>query len=393
MTSRKITLKIIPYKNPGGTLAFRVSGMIYGERIQKNFPTQAEAEVFMHGLVAAANQGESSPARIAPTTFATDADLREAELAFHRLRAKIPDGSLISAVDHYLARATRAGGDIGAAEAIDDFLARRRGRGNRDNTVRGTAAVLRAFVRTAPIRRISEFTPARAEAFIFDEKISVRTRRDRRDLLHNWAEFLVGQNLLAVNFVAAIERPKVERHGAVTILTVAQGRRLLDAAATEPAGRKKARGAMLPYFAIGLLSGIRPEECKRLGEDWAQFSFENKIISGFKPKTRRPRTVEIHDNLLAILRQCRERGLAPGFFSKKAFDRIRAVAGVAGAWHNDLMRHTFASHHYAWKRDIGHLVKNMGNSEDVLRQSYLNETVLAAEGEALFKITPVLGSN
>jgi hypothetical protein len=94
------------------------------------------------------------------------------------------------------------------------------------------------------------------------------------------------------------------------------------------------------------------------------------------------------DNLKTILQACKKRGLPPGFFSKKAFDRTRKSAGLGEDWDNDILRHTYASHCWASKRDLNYLVKNMGNSEDVLKQSYLNEGVIASEGQALFEIRP-----
>lgn len=59
----------------------------------------------MNGLLAAAGQGESSRRRVTTTNFPLDTDLHEAELAWARLRAQVPKGSLITAVDYYLAHA------------------------------------------------------------------------------------------------------------------------------------------------------------------------------------------------------------------------------------------------------------------------------------------------
>jgi hypothetical protein len=58
--------------------------------IQKNFPTHAEAEVFMNGLLRAANQGQSSRQQIMPTNFSSERDLRDAESAWFRLREAAP---------------------------------------------------------------------------------------------------------------------------------------------------------------------------------------------------------------------------------------------------------------------------------------------------------------
>lgn len=341
----------------------------------------------MNGLIGAANQGESSRQRVATTTFPQDADLREAELAWQRLRRQQPQGSLVTAVDYYLANAGQVIRDGPSLEIVDQFIERRRERGNKENTVSVARAILRKFIAAEGVARISQFTHENAQKFVFDTTVAVRTRRDRLDQLFNWAEYLVKQRFLARNFVADIDRPKVTYDGVITTLTVAQVLALLQAAASEPVGRQRVRGAMLPYFAVCALSGVRPDEAKRLGPDWAWFSKENRVITGFRAKTtQKVRTVEIHPELVEILEYCRQKGVAPSQFSVKAFNGIRAKVGVFANWDNDILRHTFASHHYAWKRDMGWLEKNMGNSEDVLKRSYLDQTILRSAGRKLFTV-------
>ena len=156
--STKFTLKIIPFTNPSGNLAYRVTGMVYGERVQKNFPTFEEARTFMNVLIAYAGQGESSPTRIATTTLMLDADLHEAQMAWQRLRTQVPKGSLITAVDSYLSHAGDVIKDCGTLDAIDRFAEHRRSRGNQDNTVETTNSVLKKFVRVAKVSKISDFT-------------------------------------------------------------------------------------------------------------------------------------------------------------------------------------------------------------------------------------------
>jgi hypothetical protein len=129
--------------------------------MQKNFPTELAARTFMHGLIAAANQGETSRPRVATTIFPEDAKLREAELAWQRLRQKMPRGSLITAIDYYLANAGEMIKDGVALEILDQFCARRRERGNKENTIADGRIILRKFLTEAGVSRISEFTPDR----------------------------------------------------------------------------------------------------------------------------------------------------------------------------------------------------------------------------------------
>ena len=201
----KPSLKIIAFRNRGGTLSSRVTGTV-GEgdakqRMQKNFPTREEAEVFMDGLIDAADQGESSPTRPANTIFPTNDELREAELAWKRLRAKLPEGSLVTAVDYYLEHAGKVIKDGEAKQILDDFIEARRLRGNHDNTLAVAKSILSKFLRVAGIKKISEFTQERATMFVLDESVGLRTRRDRKDQLYNFAKFLLKNSYLAENVV------------------------------------------------------------------------------------------------------------------------------------------------------------------------------------------------
>lgn len=373
----------------------RVTGTISGHSVQKNFPTRDAAEVFMDGLIRSANQGKSAPTRAALTIFQTDQELHTAELAYQRLRTALPTGSLMTAVDYYLTHATVVVVDIEAEKAIENFKERRLRRGNQAITAEITASILKKFVGNpkAKIARVSGMSPEKVKAFIFDTSVEVRTRRDRYDLLHNFSVFLLDEKHLAKNLTEGIDRPKVTNDGEVAVFKVAQCQALLDAAAAEPCGRKRIKGAMLPYFASCMLSGMRPDEVKRMKPDWSNFSFENGVITGFRAKKKQTRTVAMHDQLPGILEKCKAAGLAPGYFSRKAFEQIQRAAGVKvdgeeSAWDNDILRHCYGSHHYPLHNDLGYLIKNMGNSEDVLKQSYLNFTVLAKEGAAYFQMKP-----
>lgn len=395
--STKITLKIIPFTYPTGNQVWRVTGRILGRIVQKNFPTYDQAEVFMSGAIKAATQGKNGPrTRLVQTIFQNDQDLHAAELAFSKLKAALPNGSITTAVDYYLEHCTAVVVDTLATMAVEKFTTAKRALGGQKITASVTGSILRLFLRRQGIARTSEITAERAKAFVFDEAIAVRTRRDRHDLLHNFFEYLTAEHHMAKNLMDGIDRPRVTNESEVSVFTVEQCQKILDVAATEPGGRHRVRGAMLPYLASCLLSGLRPDEAKRMKPDWSNFSFANGVIVGFRAKVKRTRHVGMHDRLTGILTACKEAGLAPGYFSRKAFEAIQRKAGLRkvvdgneqSAWDNDILRHCYASHHYALHADKGFLMKNMGNSEDVLDQSYLNLTVLKEDGAKYFAMQP-----
>jgi site-specific recombinase XerC len=204
-------------------------------------------------------------------------------------------------------------------------------------------AVLKRFLKDTSITNISEFTKQRAEAFILDDSVVMRTRRDRLDQLFNWAKYLVGKNYLQHNFVADIERPKVKHTGKPTTLKAEQVLKLLQVAAKDPVGDDRVVGGMLPFFAIAALSGLRPEEAQRLEPDWEWYSKENALITNFKAKIN-VRSVEISPELIEILDYCRAKGLHPSAYTVRGFNRIRKVAGVFDKWDNDILRRKVEIH-------------------------------------------------
>lgn len=135
---------------------------------------------------------------------------------------------------------------------------------------------------------------------------------------------------------------------------------------------------MLPFFAVGVLSGVRPDEAPRL--TWANFHLDedHRIIEVNEAKGGRTRRqVAICEPLWRILTWCKEQELQPGFYSRRQFIRVRKLAGVFDLWEKDLLRHTYASHHYALHKDMKNLPSTMGNSERVLFQHYIRPVPIA----------------
>jgi integrase len=403
--SKKFTLKIVPFKNPSGKFVHRVTGRVLGIKVEKNFPTHEQAEGFMDECLERSTQGKSAPTRrTARTSFKTDADLRVAEHAQQRLAEKCPGVSILTVVDDYLARTVLVLTPISAKEAIEKFGEALTGRGALDVTKNQATTVLSAFVKRFNAGMMVSDMPKNVESWVYDTTVGLRTRRDRYDLLVNFSKFLQSRRHLACSLTAGLTRPRVPDDGDVTILTVQQCQRLLDAAALEPCSRHRVRGMMLAYIACCLHSGLRPEEVKRL--TWQQVSFENRVITGFRAKvSSRSRTVQMSDQLREILLACKNAGLPLGYFSRKAFEQIQCAAGIRvvlapsetvlgkeeiqSGWDNDILRHCYASYSYAaLPGEKGNLIKNMGNSETIVDSAYLNLTIHAPDGVMFLAMRP-----
>ncbi|HTQ31313.1 MAG TPA: site-specific integrase, partial [Opitutaceae bacterium] len=76
---------VTQFENSSGTLAWRVEGRINGVRFRRNFKTKEEAAAEKAALEVSAAQGCNL--RAIPTSLA-EAQVREAEAAFHRLTGR-----------------------------------------------------------------------------------------------------------------------------------------------------------------------------------------------------------------------------------------------------------------------------------------------------------------
>ena len=137
---------------------------------------------------------------------------------------------------------------------------------------------------------------------------------------------------------------------------------------------------LLPYHAIGLFAGIRPMELQRLA--WSDIDLREKHIH-IRPevsKTGRRRIVDMEPNLCAWLGGFIARGgdatglVTPSVNLRKQLREVRSTAGV-GDWHQDVMRHTYASNWLAQHGDINKLTLFMGHeSTDMLWKHYHKAT-------------------
>ncbi len=140
--------------------------------------------------------------------------------------------------------------------------------------------------------------------------------------------------------------------------------------------RRLVEAAQLPEhremrFSLHLLlyNGVRPQEVARLSERHIQPEQGRVIIPAAGSKTAGGRVLP--------LRKVKSLRGVPLRIPRNWQNRWRALrraAGFsAGHWQADVCRHTFASYHAAYFRDLGALQLEMGHrSTDLLRSRYLN---------------------
>ena len=171
----------------------------------------------------------------------------------------------------------------------------------------------------------------------------------------------------------------------VEILSVAEAKNLL-----EVARRDEAAQFFVPYLALGLFLGLRPEEASRLHWDKIDLSQNTIEIRAEKTKVKATRHIQINPLARAWLKAFRPQkatGVLPlsEYRRRVAWDRIRNLAGwrvwepnkvIDGKqghlkeWPDDCLRHSYASYWLPIHNDRPKLAEHMGTSVGVIREYY-----------------------
>ena len=190
---------------------------------------------------------------------------------------------------------------------------------------------------------------------------------------------------ISSNPVTPVVKFKISR-GVPDVLTVQQSEELMQYVSSFK------EGAMVPYFALALFSGIRTGEDGEL-QKLANHADKGKLIDlkngviHIQPeisKTGQYRQVKIRENLSRWL----VRYPLP-ILPKNHHSMIKAVRKHFKLTH-DVLRHTFFSMHIAAFDSVGRAALEGGNTEGIIRRHYLNMTS-AKEGKRFWKIKPEAG--
>lgn len=164
---------------------------------------------------------------------------------------------------------------------------------------------------------------------------------------------------------------------------------------------------LVPYLAIGIFAGLRPEnELGRL--DWSNINLKSHkiIVEAKNAKTKKKRLVPISENLAAWLETVPETERAGKiYYYRRALRRVLGQEQEARAkrraiiearaeqrtgrkyfgpmpdetpapevlrWGQDIMRHTFGSYRQSVIQNINQLCEEMGNTPRIARAHYLD---------------------
>lgn len=202
-----------------------------------------------------------------------------------------------------------------------------------------------------------------------------------RRLLNCFFNYALQQNWCRENPVKRIQMWR-KRERVISALTLLEVSRLMECAANS------AHSCCAPAVGVMLWAGVRPVEVARLF--WADVNMAEKMVRILPraSKTGGARLVTMQPVLVRWLQRFRngakdDARLVPMNWTRR-WRALREAAGLA-PWHPDTLRHTFASYHLRYFRDIHRLQMEMGHSSArLLFSRYLNLQGLSWENAAAF---------
>ena len=215
-------------------------------------------------------------------------------------------------------------------------------------------------------KRIRSITPQECRDYLHQAFDTPRQRNKARLVLSGIFSTAIKRGWCAENPILKVEPEKlVEKR--IIPLTKEEIERVMSAAESYNGG------SCLAATAIMLYAGVRPHETARLS--WKDVHLDDGVIyiSPQHSKTGGARCVTIHPPLAKILSKIQKDGeilICPPNWLRH-WTALHKAAGFTH-WQQDVLRHTFATHHLATFRSYAELQLEMGHrSVDLLRSRYV----------------------
>jgi len=348
--------RVKPLKHP--SFKWVVRGKEQGKWVRTYFRKKSDAETHAElKNTELLNQG----------TEAAQFPLALRVMAIECERDLLPFGkTLRDAVNFYIPHLQRASKARPVEDVVKEALASKKADGLKKPTLIEFGHRAGHFAKAFPARDIGSITTEEIEVWLRTTFPHAVSRNNNRKAVVNLLNFAVSKNYITSNPAAGIKRAR-EARSEIRILTPGQVSDLLTNAGSE----------ILPYFAIAVFAGVRPEElASPLKSDasleWSDVKWAQGIIRvrAEVSKVGKARNVKIEPTLATWLKPYRStKGRIAPVKWREYFRNTRTAAGIQ-EWPADCLRHSFASYWLETYRDAPALALEMGNSVDVILERY-----------------------
>lgn len=400
----KSRFKITKFKNPSGAQVYRLSGTLNGKRIRENYKSREDAAAKRQEYDIEHLNGQSDGQTVW-TTLTHDQN-RDAIAAVNILKRAGIQRSLTFAANYLTEHFKEAANQATVDEVSQIYLdARSRDQERGLITARQYDSIYRELFTLKKVfgsRQLDELQSQELKAYLEGElkdsrrAASLKTWNNRRGYLSTFFKFCRSEKYVAEDPVLDVPKFKVRnQRGSADTLTTKQAKDFMHWLEKYKGKQNKNKtwwgtpGCMVPYFALTLFAGIRPDygtgEMGKLRQEHIRFDTDVILIEPAVSKVREKRSVKIQPNLRAWLEK-----YPLDRFPIIPDRRFRAMfMDVRKHWSlpHDVMRHTFISMTVGAFRSVGDAALQAGNSEAIIRKHYL-DLKSVEEADKFWQIVP-----
>lgn len=267
-------------------------------------------------------------------------------------------------------------------QAIDETVLAKRTENRRERYIDELENYLEKFAAGRTEAFVDTITVAAIEQWFDGRNEALSTRKSNLGRLAAMFDVCWRRDYVRENVCLKIASPTLDK-APPAILTVGQAETMLRLC------RKKSP-KMVPWLALGMFCGVRPEELEKLKFSDLDLKHKRLKIDHAASKVRRRRTVPLNATALAWLR-LRKLGkptanIAPNKTTLRRHRRaLRDAAGIV--WVQDILRHTAASYLLQQHEDAPRVAHWLGHSPRTLENDY-KDLVNPADCKKFWALTP-----
>jgi integrase len=405
-------MKVTRVKDVGRRLPWKLDGYFGGRRVRLFFATKGEAEA--ERLRLSGERGETGKAgdRLSPRERVVFAELRD------RLAER--GATMEEAVGFFLEHGSAPMRPRRLWDLLEEAIEGKEREGKADRYLTQLRSSVGSLCRWEGWgeRWAHELTREAVEDWVNGNGWSGKTRRNYVIDVRTVLEWGMKWGAVRRNVTEGMPLPKGEREGEVSVLSVRDAARLVALARPRAvggrrwavgsgqkavggravkdsltAGMAERDGGLLVYVVLGLFCGLRPErEMGLMRLSAINLEEGTVVVDAGSAKSRSRRVVDVPVNARRLLKmgvewlraQGEDRVVGRNF--RKRWEGLRRRAGLED-WPADVMRHSYASYHFAMWQNENLLKAQLGHSRDseVLWQHY-RARVTRREAERYWRI-------
>lgn len=383
-------LKIVRERSHGKH-RFKLAGYyVSGKRVRKYFETREAAETFIQAeKIRRENLGNRAThidgalaedaLRASDVLRSTSYTLFDAARLVAEVHKKLEPYSvrIEDAIDEHVAGIEQRRRSASVNEVADQFIANRRAKGKSKIYIRDIETRLARFRIAMGDRIIADITSSDVDHWIQSLNVGPQTQNNFRAVLSAMWTFAFRRGYAVANVIQFVDKSSVVRDHVPTF-SVEQLCRLLAAAPPE----------YLPVLAIGAFAGLRPEELNKLRWEDLDLTERTIRVNASAAKTRKKRFAEISDNLLAWLQPYAGRTGPVAAPNLQKIRRATMKAADIKKWPQDVLRHSFASAHYAAYKNPAHTALLLGHRDQNMLLTHYRDLMKPTDAKRYWTLVP-----